>query len=332
MKNSFPASWYPLCRSSELKPGQRIRRQAFGVPLAIFRTATGKVGAMHAQCAHMGANLARGRVVGERVQCPLHHWEFGQCGACERIPGVATIPARARQSALICEEHYGIIFAFLGGPPTFDFPLFENSDHDLYSRAFMMDFDTPYQVLAANSFDSQHFATVHNRTLLEQPSLASESPHHLCIRFRARVDGGHFHDRFLRRIGVDTVDLSAHCWGGNTILAYNARTDARILFTILPITAGRTRVFILNVMAKRTAPSWPRPMRRMALAAMHVLTIAFLKADVAVMRDLQFKLGVLLPDADGCFIEWIKYWKSLPTTSMLSQHLPQLAPGLGEIQ
>jgi len=313
---AFPKSWYPLCCSSELKPRQVIKREAFGASLAVFRTAGGRVGAVQSECAHMGADLSRGRVAGERLQCPLHEWEYGLEGVCEHIPASATVPARARQMSLICKEQYGIVFGFLGGKPTFDIPLFENSDHDIYSSPYVMDFDTPYQVLAANSFDSQHFITVHHRRLLEPPSLSSFSPHHFGVDFRAQVEGNHFHDHLLRRMGVDIVELSAHCWGGNNILAYNARTNARILFTILPVTDKKTRVYILNVMPKKTASQLPRQLRRVILAAMHQLTIAFLKSDIVVMRDLQFKLGVLLRDADHVFIQWVKYWKSLPLANL----------------
>lgn len=311
-KLSFPKSWYPLCRSSELKPRQILRREAFGDSWVVFRTEQGKISAMKSECAHMGADLSRGRVVGERLQCPLHEWEYNAAGVCEHIPAEANVPPRARQISLRCKEQYGIVFGFLGGDPTFDFPLFENSDHGVYSAPYVMDFDTPYQVLAANSFDSQHFITVHHRRLLEPPSISSFSPHHFGVDFRARVEGGHFHDHLLRRIGVDIVELSAHCWGGNNILAYNARTNAHILFTILPVTDKKTRVYILNVMPNQTAARMPRPIRRMILSVMHKLTIAFLKSDIVVMRDLQFKLGVLLRDADHVFIQWVKYWKSLP--------------------
>jgi len=312
----FPASWYPLCRSSELKRGQVVKRNAFGLPLAVFRTESGRVGAVHSECVHMGADLSRGKVSGERLQCPLHEWEYASSGLCEHIPAAADVPARARQMSLICKEQYGMVFGFLGGAPTFDYPLFEESDHDLYSAPYMMDFDTPYQVLAANSFDSQHFSTVHHRKLLEPPTLNSFSQHHLSVDFRAQVEGGQFNDRLLRAIGVDVVELSAHCWGGNNILAYNARTNARILFTILPVTDKRTRVYILNVMPSKTVPWLPRPLRRVILSFMHQMTIAFLKSDIVVMRDLQFKLGVLLKDADHVFIQWVKYWKSLPLATL----------------
>ncbi len=314
-RQTYPKSWYPLCRSSELPKKGVIRQFAFGLPLAVFRTESGAVGAIHAECAHMGADLARGRVTGEQLTCPLHEWSYAASGACVHIPATGEIPARARQLSLACREHYGMVFGFLGGEPAFDLPLFEESDHDLYSRPYTMEFDTPYQVLAANSFDSQHFSTVHHRRLLEPPALESKGRYHLSVDFRAAVEGELFHDRFLRRIGVDVVELSAHCWGGNNILAYNARTNARILFTILPVTEVRTRVHILNVMPSRTAPGMPRPYRRLHLAFMHRMTIAFLKSDIDVMRDLQFKLGVLLKDADHTFIQWVKYWKALPQAS-----------------
>jgi len=308
-----------------VRPGKVVRQEAFGMPLAIFRTPSLKVGALYARCPHMGADLGQGKVVGERLQCPLHHWEYGREGRCEHIPGSCSIPRRAHQAALVCEEHYGLVFGFLGGEPAFPFPRFTGEDPELYSRASVLSFVTPYQVLAANSFDGQHFATVHHRRLLEPPVLASESAFHLSVRFRAQVEGSQLHDRLLRRIGVDQVELAAHCWGGNTILAYNTRTDARILFTILPIDARRTRVFILNVLGRETAAAFPRALRRVLLSAMHGLTVAFLKPDIAVMQDLQWQLGVLLPDLDRCFLEWIRYWKALPTSPLAARRAEERA-------
>jgi hypothetical protein len=38
------------------------------------------------------------------------------------------------------------------------------------------------------------------------------------------------------------------------------------------------------------------------------------------MRDLKFKLGTLLPEADHVFIEWLKYWKALPPASLRKEH------------
>ena len=51
----------------------------------------------------------------------------------------------------------------------------------------------------------------------------------------------------------------------------------------------------------------------------HQLTLAFLHADIAVVNELQFKFGVLLPEADAGFLGWIRYWNSLPAATLLER-------------
>ncbi len=314
---TFPKSWYPLCRSADVKRGKVIRQVAFGAPLAIFRTHSGRLGAVHAACAHMGADLSRGRVVGERIQCPLHHWEYDASGACELIPAESAIPARARQTSLVCEERYGIIFGFLGGEPAFPLPGFPDDALPRASRVRIMDFDTPYQVLASNSYDAQHFSSVHHRTLLETPRVFIHAPHHYGIAFRAAVAGAASHDRLLRALGVQEVELTANCYGGNTVIAYSGRTANYIMFATLPITETHSRIFVLNAVSKqRNLPAFLVPL---ILEITHQLTLAFLHADIAVIHQLEYKFGVLLPDSDAGFIGWLRYWNSLPTSSILNR-------------
>jgi nitrite reductase/ring-hydroxylating ferredoxin subunit len=48
-------------------------------------------------CAHLGANLAGGKVVGNHIQCPFHNWEYNGNGSCVRIPYTdAPIPEAAQ--------------------------------------------------------------------------------------------------------------------------------------------------------------------------------------------------------------------------------------------
>ncbi len=294
------------------------------MPLAVFRTRQNRVGAMYAQCAHMGADLSRGQIVGERLQCPLHHWEYNTCGHCEHIPGHASIPARARQIALRCEEHYGLVFVFWGDGPMFDFPHFPGLNAAVWSKAFVAQFDAPYQVLIANAFDEQHFAPIHQRELLEPPSLTTASPYHLCIQFKARVAGKRASDQFMRALGVKVVEISINCWGGNTLLIYNNRSTSYILATLLPISGAQSRVFITTVTADRGGNAVARLARQVILGIAHSLTLAFLKPDIAVLQGLEFLPGVLLPDADRTFIEWVKYWKALPAFSVPANLKPSL--------
>ena len=313
---SFPKSWYPLCRSSDVKRGRVIRQIAFGVPLAIYRTRQGQVGVLNATCVHMGADLSRGSVVGERLQCPLHEWEFGANGKCEHIPATAEIPERASQIYLCSQERYGLVFAFLGGEPAFPLPGFPVDAAPQTSRVQMMEFNTPYQVLASNSYDAQHFSSVHHRTLLETPRLFRDAPHHYGISFRARVDGMNYNDRILRAAGVQEVELNANCYGGNMVIAYSGRTANYIMFATLPITATRSRIFVLNAMSAQSARRLPALIRPLMLEITHQLTLAFLHADIAVVNELQFKFGVLLPEADAGFLGWMRYWNSLPAATL----------------
>src|SRR6187401_3171470 len=71
-----PRSWYLVCRSHEVPRGKVIAKDFLVQPVVLFRTMTGKVNALAAQCAHMGANLAGGDVRGECLRCPLHHRSF----------------------------------------------------------------------------------------------------------------------------------------------------------------------------------------------------------------------------------------------------------------
>jgi hypothetical protein len=133
--------------------------------LVIFRTQTGKLSALDASCSHLGGDLSEGCVVGERLRCPLHNWEFDVEGICRYIPYGISIPDGARQLSLHCQERYGLVFAFWGSDPSFTLPSFEYGDSALWSRAFTRSLNLPYEVFAAHTFDKQNFGPVQNPEL-----------------------------------------------------------------------------------------------------------------------------------------------------------------------
>lgn len=316
-KLAFPKAWYPLALSSALKRGKVLRQVAFGAPLVLYRSQKGQVGAMTSSCIHMGADLSRGIVSGERLQCPMHGWEFNSQGICEHIPLATEIPGKARQTALCTEERNGIIFGFLGGEPDVPLPDFPAEAYHQTSRITVMDFNTPYQVLASNSYDAQHFSTVHHRPLVGTPRIYINSPHHYGLNFRASVGGEGYNDRLLRAIGVREVELIADCYGGNIIVATSDRTSTYIMFATLPVTETSSRIFVLNAITKARARKIPAMIRPLMMEITHQLTLAFLHHDIKVVSGLQFKFGILLPEVDSGFMGWMRYWNSLPTASML---------------
>lgn len=96
----YPNGWFCIMPAHEL-PAKGVKQaHVLGLDIAVFRTESGKVGAVGAYCPHLGANLAAGGTVeGESIKCPFHGWEYNCEGTCTRIPYAkdpTKIPADAR--------------------------------------------------------------------------------------------------------------------------------------------------------------------------------------------------------------------------------------------
>ena len=131
--------WQPVARVQDLEHGPQ-RAVLLGEALAVFLTESGAPAVVADRCAHRGASLSMGEVVGEGVQCPYHGWEWdGRDGACTRIPSLADqgqIPPRARIAAFPVREQWGLVWTALeeplGEPPSV--PWFDPSPSRLGAR------------------------------------------------------------------------------------------------------------------------------------------------------------------------------------------------------
>lgn len=86
-----------------IPPGEGRSFSAFGEKVSVFRTRTGRVFAVQAECPHRGGPLADGLIGGTTVICPLHSWKFdlttgnalfGDCG-------LKTYPVRVDETGQI---------------------------------------------------------------------------------------------------------------------------------------------------------------------------------------------------------------------------------------
>src|SRR5262249_13349123 len=115
---AYPSSWYLFCAARELRNGP-LSRDLLGRRLVAFQTEGGRPVLLDARCAHLGADLGRGCVVGETLRCPFHHWAYGPDGRCTHIPAMPAVPAFARQMAYPVQERHGLVFVFNGPEPLF---------------------------------------------------------------------------------------------------------------------------------------------------------------------------------------------------------------------
>ena len=83
------ASEFVLSSVEAIPPGEGRTFDLNGERIAVFRTRTGQVYAVQAECPHRGGPLADGLVGGSTLICPLHSWKFdlstgaalmGSCG------------------------------------------------------------------------------------------------------------------------------------------------------------------------------------------------------------------------------------------------------------
>jgi len=159
--------WYPMALSTEITDAP-LRVGAIGQQFALFRDSTGKAHCLANVCAHRGGSLGSGKLVGDRIQCPYHGWEFEGTGICGHIPTLpqgSRIPGRARVDSYPVEERYGITFAFLGSlppgerPPILDVPQWEAEGWSVTS--FVYGWDANFERVMENALDATHTEFVH---------------------------------------------------------------------------------------------------------------------------------------------------------------------------
>ncbi|WP_435230353.1 Rieske 2Fe-2S domain-containing protein [Pseudopelagicola sp. nBUS_20] len=102
--------WQVVARSSEigLKPK---RVWLLGNPVVLFRTKNG-IHALHDRCPHRHAELSKGRVLKNTIECPYHGWRFDEDGVCVEIPGCLTdLPKIRVPNYSVCEKDGGIFLS-----------------------------------------------------------------------------------------------------------------------------------------------------------------------------------------------------------------------------
>jgi len=112
--------WYAVLDTAEIPRGKPLGITRFGRKFAVFRKGDGTVAVLDDQCPHRGAALHLGRVVGDRVACPFHGFEFDAEGKCRRMPVLgddARIPSKMCVRAFEAREQDGWLFLWWGDRP-----------------------------------------------------------------------------------------------------------------------------------------------------------------------------------------------------------------------
>lgn len=147
--------WHPILLSAQLgkKPlGVRLA----GEELALFRTASGAVGALEDTCPHRRMRLSMGKVVGDKLQCLYHGWTYTCAGAGES-PATPKLYACAKHFDV--RESHGAIWVKSGGSNA-EFPKLDIDGYynvcNLHHRV-----KAPLELVVDNFCEIEHTPTTH---------------------------------------------------------------------------------------------------------------------------------------------------------------------------
>jgi phenylpropionate dioxygenase-like ring-hydroxylating dioxygenase large terminal subunit len=294
------------CAAGALPPGSVRHISIAGRSLALFRGENGQLGALPARCPHLGADLSGGRVIGDALECPHHHFRYDCQGR-----GHQGAPAH---SAYPVAERFAAIFIFLGDTPTFPLPSF--GDSDLISTApVYWHLKTQWYMVAGNGFDARHFAGAHGRRLVAPPRVHSPDSHCLEVAYRYHIDAHRWLDRAVRIFSGSEVEFRVTAWGGNFLLAHArfGHDESLGVVVIEPDAADeRASKVTLIVSARRSGTAFARVLTdRLRVRAKRFAIRSFLQQDARALRNLDYAGGALCP-GDETLAYFLRWAASIP--------------------
>jgi len=163
----FPEGWFFIATRDAVQKAGLIQRTWMGEEIVIWSDPAGQICIAKSVCPHLGSDLgpeAGARVVGGRLVCPFHGFEFETSGECVATPSGA--PARSARLDLIeVREIEGLVFGWwgLGGRPSQwqlpDVPQTDDDWTDLQIRTIR--FAGHPQETSENSVDIAHLSCIH---------------------------------------------------------------------------------------------------------------------------------------------------------------------------
>jgi hypothetical protein len=249
-------------------------------------------------------------VIGEALQCPFHHWEYGPDGRCIRIPAQAEVPAFARQTCYPAIERHGYIFFFNGPKPLFDLPFFADCRPEEFgsARPFGTVLDCPWYMVPANAFDLQHFRSAHDRQLIGDPVIDCPAPFARRATGTFRVAGRSLQDTITRCVAGDQVTLSITDWCGNLMFttARFRRTTSYGLVITEPLAQGGVHVRVLVFLRRSRRAPGRALVDALRLEIRRLFIMRFLSTDARLLNGVRYNAGGLI-DCDRHLAEYFEW-------------------------
>ncbi len=312
--------WYWLCRSKDIRRGKARALRLLGRDLAVYRGADGKVAALDAYCAHMGAHLAEGRVEGNELRCFFHHWRYDAQGRCTDIPCLeGKPPARMRVRRWPTTERYGMVWLWTGEQPAHGVPeppeLAGQECDALIANRFHKRCHP--SVMLINAIDEQHFRSVHHLP----GSILRLEPVARCdanIEFRnvGRVPTDHWVGRLAARFYKGPLTYAMSYWYGSLgFVTFGPDfLHLHLMFALRRTDDGGAEGQAIALTKRRRGPlGWL--FNRMLLRFTAIAARYFAHGDTRVFQSIRFRLDNPIA-ADRAVIAFIRHLEAQRVASI----------------
>jgi 3-ketosteroid 9alpha-monooxygenase subunit A len=303
----IPVGWYHVDFSENLKAGELRNVEMLGQEWVLFRTEGGVAGMSDPFCPHLGAHIGHGgKVVGENLRCPFHHWEYNTSGWCQKIPYAKVMPPICKKQPILrtlpCVEKYGMIWCWYHPacePPGWELPpipQIEEPTGFTGSRRGTWPVNTCIQEVAENGVDFAHLKFLHGAPGI--PPAVCEFDNHI---FSVNMANGYI-------VG------KAYGPGLNVFhFTQEGITSTMISYTV-PITRERSR---MNMSFRHVDyPAGSKELHISKKLVDHMIGAAegeesagFESVDFVVWNNKKYRPNPLLCDGDGPIFQFRKWFK-----------------------
>ena len=251
----IPNQWYVVLGSREVKRGKLLGVTRMGERLVFARDGGAKAFCLRERCAHRGAALSAGKLVGDHVQCPFHGFKYDASGRGVLIPANgrdAPVPDHFHVVSYPVHERDGFIWIWWGEkpPPGLKEPeFFDDIDGVFHSRMIVDSWETHYSRAIENQLDVVHLPFVHrttigrgDRTLVNGPVTVWKDTDHLVVYVYNEVDRG---QKPLRPDEIRPPYASFHVELLFPNLWQNWISESmRIVVAFVPVDEGHTLMYL----------------------------------------------------------------------------------------
>jgi 3-ketosteroid 9alpha-monooxygenase subunit A len=303
----IPVGWYFIDYADTLKAGEMRNVFVFDQEWVLFRTESGKPGMTDPYCPHLGAHIGHGgKVCGEHIRCPFHHWEYDTAGWCKSIPYAKLMPPIVKKQAILralpMVEKYGMMWAWYHPQceaPSFELPYIpEIEDATGYtgSRRGSWTADTCIQEIAENGPDVAHLKFLHGAPIIPPVQTTYEGP--------------------IMKIDIGQGYIQGTSYGpGLNVMRFNQHgITATMISYSVPVSKEKTQ---MNMSFRHVDYAEGTPelaaskkvIDHMIGAAEGEESAGFESVDFIVWNNKKYRPNPLLCDGDGPVLQFRKWFK-----------------------